>query len=435
MSDTLQERGLPVSLDAERSILGAIQQDNAAYYESGDIEHCFSLDSHRRIYKRQGDLIVSGRSSDIVTLAEELGRHKEIEAVGGVAYLASLTEGLPRRPSIKEYVDIIVDKWTLREAIGVCASGVARATDQSGDAADLIADIDRRLLEIACGKSEEKSLGDQTDSAFQELADIRSGKTEPAVVTSVRSLNRIIGGYKRKRLYVVAGRPSMGKTSKMIDAAIQHCARGIRTRLVSLEMTSEELLHRIFAAVSGVPYERVVEPTVLSDTEWSQVEHARRLVDEWPLEIDDRNGQTIDSALAGCRKSCRRRGTGFVALDYVQILRFTGEAKLRYQQISDAAHKLRQLAKEENIPVLMLSSITESGDKNPNKRPTLADLKGSGDLSFHADVAILIHRERGEDGASIDTRSELIVAKQRGGRTGAAYATYNTDTLLFEDQQ
>lgn len=154
---------------------------------------------------------------------------------------------------------------------------------------------------------------------------------------------------------------------------------------------------------------------------------------EWPLEIDDRDGQTIDFALAGCRLSCRRRKTSFVALDYVQNLRFTGPGKLRHQEISDAAKRLRQFAKEENIPVLLLSSITEGQDKSPNKRPTLADLRGSGDLAFHADVAALIHRERGEDGASIDSRSEIVVAKQRGGRTGVAHAVYNTNTLLFEE--
>jgi len=428
------ERALPVSLDAERSILGGIMLDNSCFYECSELaERCFSLDSHRRIWRAFTRMFAAGTAVDIVTLSEELGCHKEIEAVGGVAYLASLTEGLPRRPSIKEYVDILRDKWVLREVMGVCGQGVTRASDQSEDAEDLIADIDRKLLEIARGSAEEPSLGNQANAALQELADLREGKAENSVSTGVRGVNRIVGGYKRKRLYIVAGRPSMGKTSWMVDAAIQHCFRGIRTRLISLEMTAEELLHRIFAAISEVPFERVIEPTVLTDDEWDRVERAKKLVDEWPLEIDDRDGQTIDFALAGCRTSCRRRGTGFVALDYIQNLRFVGPGKLRYQEISDAAKKMRQFAKEENIPVLMLSSITESNEKNPNKRPTLADLRGSGDLAFHADVAILIHRERGEDGASIDQRSELVVAKQRGGRTGVAYAQYNTGTLLFED--
>jgi replicative DNA helicase len=116
-------------------------------------------------------------------------------------------------------------------------------------------------------------------------------------------------------------------------------------------------------------------------------------------------------------------------------LRFTQEGKLRYLELSDAAAKLREFAKVENIPVVLLSSLTETGDRDPNRRPTLASLRGSGDLGFHADVAVLIHRERAEDGATILDDGDLIVAKQRGGRTGVARVRYNTASLLFEDRQ
>jgi replicative DNA helicase len=429
------DAALPANIDAEKTILGAVMLDNAAYFDAAEKLNAadFSLDSHRRVFLRMSELMNSQRSVDIVTLANELGRTKEIESVGGVAYLASLTEGLPRRLVIAEYIRIVREKRMLREVMRFCSEASTRAIDQSEDPDSLIVDLDRQLLEIARGSGGEATLASQSDSAFQELLDLRERKMEPAVSTGLSSLDRIIGGYRRKRLYVVGGRPSMGKTSLMIEAAIQHCIRGIRSRLVSLEMTSEELHHRMWAAVSEISFERLIEPERLSQDEWMRVQQARELVKEWPLEIDDRDGQTIDFALAGCRLSCRRRQTGFVALDYVQNLRFTGPGKLRYQEISDATKHLRQFAKEENIPVLLLSSITEGPDKNPNKRPTLADLRGSGDLAFHADVAALIHRERGEDGASIDVRSEIVVAKQRGGRTGVAYGTYNTSTLLFEE--
>lgn len=432
--DTVFEQGLPASIDAEQAILGGILLDNACFYQCSDLsEKSFALDSHMRIFSCIADMMARNCAVDIVTLAEELRQRKEIESIGGVSYLASLTEGLPRRLSIENYVEIVRDKWVLRSTINICSTAITRAADQSENAADLVAEIDRMLLEIARTSGTEASLASQTATAFEELSALRERRIEAAVSTGVRSLDRILGGYKRKKLYVVGGRPSMGKTSLMIEAAIQHCCRGIRSRLVSLEMTPEELLHRIFAAVSEVPFERLIEPDMLTEEEWARVELARKVVDSWPIEIDGRDGQTIDFALAGCRMSCRRRGTGFIALDYVQNLRFTGPGKLRYQEISDAARKLRQFAKEENVPVLLLSSITESQDKNPNKRPTLADLRGSGDLAFHADVAVLIHRERGEDGASINPRSELVVAKQRGGRTGVAYAKYNSNTLLFEE--
>lgn len=429
-----RERGLPASLDAERSILGGVLLENTCFYDCGEIGGLtFSLDSHRRIFARMEELISSRRAVDIVTLVEELAKHKELEAVGGVAYLASLTEGLPRRLSISEYVKIVREKRLLRQMMSICSDGVARAADQSEDADLLVSDIDRQLLEITHSSADEVSLESQTATAFAELEILREGKTEASISTGLPNLDGIIGGYKRKRLYVAGGRPSMGKTSLMIQAAIQHCWKGVRTRLVSLEMTAEELLHRLFAAISEVPFERLIEPDCLTANEWNDVERARSLVDEWPLEIDDRDGQTIDRALAGCRVSCRRQNTGFVALDYVQNLRFTGPGHLRHQEISDAAKKLRQFAKEENIPVLVLSSITEAQDKNPNRRPVLSDLRGSGDLAFHADVAILIHRERGDDGASISPETELLVAKQRGGRTGVSHAIYNTNTLMFDD--
>jgi replicative DNA helicase len=425
---------LPANIDAERTIIGAILLDNAARYECAELSpSAFSLDSHQRIVGAADRLLTAGSTVDIVTLSNELGRCKEIESVGGVAYLASLTEGLPRRPVISDYTRIVRDRWMLRRIIQLCNAATARAADQIEDAEFLVADLDRSLLELARSSEGEPELANQTNAAFNELADARSGKIEPGVSTGLANLDRLVSGYKRKKLYVIGGRPSMGKTSLMIEAAIQHCVRGIRTRLVSLEMTAEELLHRVFAAVSEVPFERLVEPCILTQVEWERVERARTLVDEWPLEIDDRDGQTIDVALAGCRLSCRRRQTGFIALDYVQNLRFTGPGKLRYQEISDAAKRLRQFAKEENVPVLLLSSVTEGQDKSSNKRPTLADLRGSGDLAFHADVAALIHRERGEDGASIDAQSEIVVAKQRGGRTGVAHARYNTNSLLFED--
>jgi replicative DNA helicase len=431
------ENGLPANVDAERTIMGSILLENSCFLQLAQLgdhpERFFFLDSHQRIIARAGAMIRHGSCVDLVTICDELGKRHELQSIGGAAYLASLTEGIPRRLNIEPHIRIIHDKWQLRQTIATLTDGVARAAEQSESAGDLIADVDRRLLEIAHAAEQEEGLVQQTAQTIEGLRSVRDRRVEASVSTGVQNLDHIVGGYKRKRLYVAGGRPSMGKTSLMVEAAIQHCVRGMRTRLVSTEMTSEELLQRIFAAVSEISFERLIEPDRLAAEEWESVEQARRFVDTWPLEIDDRDGQTIDRVLAGCRMSCRRRATTFVALDYIQNLRFTGPGKLRYQEISDAAQRCREFSKSENVAFLLLSSITESGDKNPNRRPVLADLRGSGDLPFHADVAILVHREREED-SSIAKASELIVAKQRGGRTGIARAIYNTDTLLFEDR-
>lgn len=429
------ERGMPANLDAERTILGSILLENAHYYTAANLDGRFALTAHNRAFKQMGELAKAGRAVDIVTLSEELARTKEIESVGGVAWIASLTEGLPRRLNIDEYVRIVHDKWAARKVITILSGGIARVADQSEPSADVIASIDGELLNVTAGVETERTVKEQGAEVMANLEKMRSGQIDAGVGTGIKHLDSLIGGYRRRKLYVIGGRPSMGKSSLLVEAAIQHCVRKIRTRIVSLEMDAEEMLQRIYAAVAEIPFERVIDPAIMSESEWRILQGARTIVDGWPLEIDSRAGQTIDSALAGCRLSCRRRGTGFVGLDYLQILRFVQDQKLRYQELSDAAARMREFAKTENIPVMLLSSITETGDRNPNQRPTLANLRGSGDLGFHADAAILIHRERAEDGATILPDGELIVAKQRGGRTGVALTTYNTRSLLFDDRE
>jgi len=422
------------NIDAEKVILGAILLDNAYYYECDGLDPSFfCLDWHRRIYVQIGQMVASRMSVDFLTLTNELSRKKQLKVSGGLAYIAGLIEGLPQRPAIKDYVRILRENHLLRQTMSICSDGLARAAAKCQPPEILVADLDRQLLKIARGSVREQSLESQTQTAFEELEAQRAGRTNPWVSTGLESLDGIIGGFQPKKLYIIGGRPSMGKTSIMIQAAIQHCVQDVRTRLVSLEMTSVELLQRIFAAVSTIPFEKVSEPQLLSNDDWEKLDRACAYVKRWPLEIDDRGDQTVDSVLAGCRLSVRLQGTRFVALDYIQNLRFASAGTLRHQEISDAAKQIREFAKVEGVPVLMLSSITETSEKNPNKRPSMADLRGSGDLAFHADTAALIHRKRTNGGASIDVRTEIVVAKQRGGRTGVAHVRYNSSTLLFED--
>jgi len=345
-----------------------------------------------------------------------------------------LTEDLPLRPAIDNYVRIVRDDYLLRQMMFICSDGIERAAGRRERVDTLVGDIDRRMVQIVQSFTEEQSLLSQTRASFDDLQDQREETIEPGVSTGLNSLDQIIGGFKARKLYIVGGRPSMGKTSIMIQAAIQHCVRGIRTRLISLEMTSSELLQRISAAISGVPYGHLAEPKLLSNEAWERLRRAHDMIKQWTLEIDDRGDQTLDSALSACRVSVRMGGTRFIAVDYLQCLRFVAHGTLRHHEISDAAKRIREFAKAENVPVLLLSSITESQEKDPNKPPSMADLRGSGDLAFHADVAALIHRRRGCDGASIDLRTDIIVAKQRGGPTGVARVQYNTDTLLFEER-
>src|SRR6204780_1499089 len=252
------ERGLPASLDAERTILGAILLDNHAYSEAASSlrSEDFALTAHQRVFARMGELIDRNHVVDIVTLSEELARRKEIESIGGVAWLASLTEGLPRRLSIEEYVRIVKDKSLLRQLINICSSAITRAADQSEEALDVLNAAESSLLEvtekgITRGFS---SVHDIVAGSFKTIDNLyKEGREITGLATHLTEFDRMTSGLQKSELIIIAARPSMGKTALAINiaqnAAINHNSI---VAVFSLEMSKESLLRRMLASQAWV---------------------------------------------------------------------------------------------------------------------------------------------------------------------------------------
>ncbi len=252
------DAGLPANIDAEKTILGAILLDNAAHSEAAEKIEAddFSLDSHRRIFLRMTELMDSQRAVDIVTLANELARNKEVESVGGVAYLASLTEGLPRRPVIDEYIKIVKDKSLLRRLMGICSAAIARAADQSETALEVIGAAEQDLLNVS-----QKGLSGGFQSLEQIVANsfgsidnlYKQSREVTGLATDFYELDRMTSGLQKGELIIVAARPSMGKTAFAINmaqnAAVNH---GATVAVFSLEMSKESLLRRMLASQAWV---------------------------------------------------------------------------------------------------------------------------------------------------------------------------------------
>src|SRR5450631_2418765 len=252
------DTGLPANLDAEKTILGAILLDNAAHSEAAEKLEAddFSLDSHRRIYLRMTELMNEQRAVDIVTLAHELGRYKEVEAVGGVAYLASLTEGLPRRPVIDEYIKIVKDKSLLRRLMGICSAAIARAADQSETALEVLGAAETQLMEVS-----EKGIThglqplDQiVQNSFGTIDNLyKESREVTGLATDFTEFDRMTSGLQKSELIIIAARPSMGKTALAINiaqnAAVNHKAI---VAVFSLEMSKESLLRRMLASQAWV---------------------------------------------------------------------------------------------------------------------------------------------------------------------------------------
>ena len=224
LSDVSLDRGLPASVEAERSILGAILLDNPSYNEAAERLRAedFSLDSHRRIYSRMAELIDAHRAVDIVTLWEELARRKEGEAVGGVAYLASLTEGLPRRPSIEEYVRIVKDKSLGRQLIGICSTAITRAADQSEEALTVLDAAESGLLEVSERGITRGFTGipEIVRDSFGTIDNLYAQQKEvTGLATHYTQFDKMTSGLQTSDLIIIAARPSMGKTAWAINIA------------------------------------------------------------------------------------------------------------------------------------------------------------------------------------------------------------------------
>jgi replicative DNA helicase len=450
--DLTLEAGLPANLDAEKTILGAILLDNAAHAEAAEkiTAEDFSLDSHRRIFMRMSELMDSQRAVDIVTLANELSKYKEIEAVGGVAYLASLTEGLPRRPVIEDYIRIVKDKSMLRRLMAICSSAIARAADQSEDALGVLDETEGELLKVSeNGLTQGFQRLDQiVQQSFGTIDKLYEQSREvTGLATDFIDLDRMTSGLQKGELIIIAARPSMGKTALAINiaqnAAINHEAT---VAVFSLEMSKESLLRRMLASQAWVD-QQLIQKGMIGKESREKLQNALGQLVESRMYIDDTAGISLSEMRAKARRLKQNAGgLDLVVVDYLQLMSATVPSsgrknyENRTQEVSAISRGLKALAKELNVPVVALSQLSRASERRgEDKRPFLSDLRESGSIEQDADVVAFIHREsyynRSEE-LSDDERAkaEIIVAKQRNGPTGTVYLNWVAKFTRFDNQ-
>ncbi len=448
------EAGLPANIDAEKTILGAILLDNSAHAEAAERLEAddFALDSHRRIYIRMSELRDVGRQVDIVTLTEELSRYKEVEAVGGVAYLASLTEGLPRRPVIEEYIHIVKNKSLLRRLMAICSQAIARAADQSETALEVLDYAEQNLLEVSQKGivSGLQPLDQIVANSFGSIDNLyKQGKEITGLATHFYDLDRMTSGLQKGELVIIAARPSMGKTAFAINIAQNAAVAGKATVAVfSLEMSKESLLRRMLASQARVD-QRKLQTGFLGREDQSKLQHALEQLVEARLFIDDSAGISLAEMRAKCRRLKQiSGGLDLVVVDYLQLMSATlpSQGGKRYenrtQEVSAISRGLKALAKELDVPVIALSQLSRASERRgDDKRPLLSDLRESGSIEQDADVVAFIHREayynhNKEELSEADlAKSEIILSKQRNGPTGTVILNFISRFTTFDNAE
>jgi replicative DNA helicase len=397
------------------------------------------------------ELIDAHRAVDIVTLAEELARRKEVEAVGGVAYLASLTEGLPRRPSIEEYVRIVKDKSLARQLIVICNTAITRAADQSDEALVVLDSAESGLLEVSERGITRGFTGipDIIRDSFGTIDNLYAQQKEvTGLATHYTQFDKMTSGLQSSDLIIIAARPSMGKTAWAINIAENAAVRdGKVVAVFSLEMSKESLLRRMLASQALVSMQKIQTGFIPKQDRSKLMEALERLA-EAKIFIDDTPAIALSEMRAKARRLQRQQGgLDLIVIDYLQLMTAStfGAGARRYenrtQEVSAISRGLKALAKELRVPVVALSQLSRASEqRGGDKKPMLSDLRESGSIEQDADVVAFIHRdsyynkdENGEEDPDSKNKAEIIIAKQRNGPTGSVHLAYRADCTRFEN--
>lgn len=427
---------MPASEDTERTLLGSILQEQELLDQAIGLEpDAFHLSSHQQIFRAMLRMAKAGKAIDIATLIDALLERGELSGIGGRPYIFSLTEGLPRTRNVGGYVDILRSKWQKRQLIRICQSCANRAFgDESAE--DLVTEADRELLAvIADDQSGWPSVEVQTHEEITVMKEQRTGRRAMGFSYGIAALDRMVIGLVPKEMTVLGGRPQQGKSSLIAQIVAAHCPLGVPIHVFSYEMSAGQFLRRIWSIVSGVAFNRLRHPDRMSDEEARRVDAASLRVSNWPLVIDDSSSLTADQLCARARISKRKQGTRIVCIDYLQKMRFSGQQAQRYMDVTAACVAMAGLAKEEDIALLLLSSVSEKSGSNRNNPPTLQDFRQSGDIAYEANTALLIHREVDEETERLMQDGLIIVAKGRSDEGGAVKVWFNTETLTFEGRR
>jgi replicative DNA helicase len=441
----MSDRTLPHNLEAEKCVLGAILINNHAFNQAAEVIDAqdFFRDAHRRIFEKMVGLTDRSEPVDLVTLKDELSRTSELDEVGGPAYIAALTDGVPRSANVEYYARIVKEKSTLRRLIQSANDVLVRAYDAEEDADDLLDDAERSIFQIAEHRLRVGfvPLSELVGSSYQIIEKLQEHK---GLVTGVPSgfvdLDELTSGFQKSDLVIVAARPSMGKTSFVLNVAL-HCGieAGKTVGVFSLEMSKEQLFIRMLTSEARIDAHRF-RGGFLNDTDYERLAAASARLHDAKVFIDDSPAVGILEMRAKARRLKLEHGLDLLVVDYLQLMQGRGRFDNRQQELASISRALKILAKELDVPIIALSQLSRAPEARGDHRPQLSDLRESGALEQDADVVLFIFREEmyaqeAERKPEVEGIAEIIVGKQRNGPTGTTRLAFLKQYTRFENLQ
>ncbi len=437
--DGVAERTLPHNLEAERSVLGAILLHNDAFNLAAEVIDAqdFFRDAHRRIFDKMVRLAERGDAIDLVTLKEELGRSGDLDEVGGPASITALVDGVPRATNIEYYARIVKEKATLRNLIYAANKIVTNAYGAEQESDLILDEAEAAIFSVADDrlKAGFVPMRDLVKESFPKIEQLFEQKRLiTGVPTGFVDLDEMTRGLQGGDLVIVAARPSMGKTSLVLNIA-QYVATqpDHSVGFFSLEMSKESLFLRLLTAEAQVDGHRLLSGAI-GGKDYGRISHALETLSAMKLFIDDSANVGVLEMRAKSRRLQAEHGLSLLVVDYIQLMSGRGRFENRTLELAAISRSLKGLAKELNVPIVVLSQLSRAPEARSDHRPQLSDLRESGALEQDADVVVLIYRDDvyNKDPNSPDAgTAELILAKQRNGPTGVVRLAFLREQTRF----
>lgn len=437
----------PHNIDAEKSVIGSILQDgNAVSYSIENlIADDFYMPENKAVFQAVTTLNSIGTPIDLMTVSNELQRIGKLDGIGGTAYLLSVIDYVPTTANIKSYVNIVVEKSTLRKLITACKNISNSCYTQEEPLSTILSSAEKQIYDIVMRRSGAETLkpiSEVLKSTFDYIEKLSNLKGKlSGIPTGFHDLDRLLTGLHGGELVLVGARPGMGKTSVAIGIAqFASVIANKKAAIFSLEMPSEQIGMRLICNAASINMQRI-RTGILSDEEWIRLGDSLNDLSNSGIYIDDTPGLTPSQLRSRCRRLKMEHGLDLIVLDYLQLMQSDKRTENRQTEVSDISRQLKGIAMELQIPVLACSQLSRrAANVSGAHRPVLSDLRESGAIEQDADVVIFIHRENyyknqnDQDDGVPDNEGELIIAKQRNGPIGTVDVLWQPEFVRYSNK-
>lgn len=437
---------LPSAIEAEQSLLGSMivyQNASRNVIELGLEAEQFFLDSHKKIFEAVQSLYNERKPIDITTVSTRLKDLNTLSDVGGIDYLMSLSESSVSSYNTKEYVDIIQNKYSMRNMIDACQKIVDDGFSGQTDIDDYLDSAEKLVLAVTRNRRATEFHSSKTviNNVIEKIKEMSTNKSDiTGLKTGFSHLDAYTHGFQRGDLIILAARPSVGKTAVALNFAskIAQYHPNEAVAIFSLEMSAEQLMQRVLSSRSAVPSGKIVTGN-LNNNEWNKIGEAANELKNTKIYIDDTPGVRVTEIFSKCRKLQSEHGLAAIVIDYIQLISSSGNSREnRQQEVSEISRNLKALARELNVPVIALSQLSRNVESRSDKRPIMADLRESGSLEQDADIVMLLFRKaynetheekEHKDIDPMEMQPLLIdIAKHRNGAVGVVKFAFQAST-------